>query len=127
MDSALQLSSSEEVDTGDPGDPPPQLPQFKELLEVMTHAVKLKIDWPAEECAELQTSRLDEYFLRAKQSPMTQSLPFFPDLHSVWRSWARPFSARIFISSSDYYGNVGGLNECGYRAMPISHGAQANS
>ncbi len=32
--------------------------------------------------------------------------------------WGKPFSARLFIPSSDFYGNVGGMRECGYRAMP---------
>ncbi len=36
----------------------------------------------------------------------------------VSRSWARPFLARLFIPASDYYGNVAGLNERGYRVMP---------
>ncbi len=36
----------------------------------------------------------------------------------VWRSWSRPFLARIFIPTSDYYGNVMGLADCGYRAVP---------
>ncbi len=87
---------------------------------MMTRAVaKLNISWPAEEHAEPQTSTLDERFLRAKRSPPTRSLPFFPDLHTeVSRSWARPFSARTFIPSSDYYGNVVGLDACGYRVMP---------
>ncbi len=30
----------------------------------------------------------------------------------------KPFSARLFIPASDYYGNVAGLGDCGYRAMP---------
>ncbi len=34
------------------------------------------------------------------------------------RSWKKPFSAHLFIPASDYYGNVAGLGECGYRAMP---------
>ncbi len=86
----------------------------------MTRAVaKLNISWLAEEHAEPQTSKLDERFLRAKRSPPTRSLPFFPDLHTeVWRSGASPFSARLFVPSSDYYGNVGGLKQRGYRAMP---------
>ncbi len=67
VDSALHLASSEEVDTEGARDPPPQSPQYEELLEGMTRAVaKLKIDWPAEERAELQTSRFDERFLRGK-------------------------------------------------------------
>ncbi len=87
---------------------------------MMTRAVaKLNISWPAEEHAEPQTSKLDERFLRAKRSPPTRSLPFFPDLHTeVSRSWASPFSAHLFVPSSDYYGNVGGLKQRGYRAMP---------
>ncbi len=101
--------------------PPPQSPRYEELLEVMTRAVlKLKIDWPAEEQAEPQTSRLDECFLRAKRSPPTRSLAFFPNLHTkVSRSWARPFSAHTFIPTSDYYGNMVCLDSCSYKAMPL--------
>ncbi len=48
-----------------------------------------------------------------------RSLPFFPDLHTeVSRSWKKPFSSHLFITASDYYGNVAGLSKCGYRAMP---------
>ncbi len=114
------LSSSEEVDVECAEAPPPVSPQYEELLEVMTRAVaKLNISWPAEEHAEPQISKLDEHFLRAKRSPPTRSLPFFPDLHTeVSRSWASPFSAGLFVPSSDYYGNVGGLKQRGYRAMP---------
>ncbi len=51
--------------------------------------------------------------------PPHRSLPFFPDLHTeVCRSWGRPYSSRLFIPPSNYYGNVVGLDECGYRAMP---------
>ncbi len=32
--------------------------------------------------------------------------------------YGKPFSSRLFIPASDYYGNVVGLSECGYRAMP---------
>ncbi len=119
-DSVLLLSSSEEGECESAEAPPPVSPQYEELLEVMTRAVaKLNISWPAEEHAEPQTSKLDERFLRAKRSPPTRSLPFFPDLHTeVSRSWASPFLARLFVPSSDYYGNVGGLKQRGYRAMP---------
>ncbi len=119
-DSALLLSSSEEGECESIEAPPPVSPQYEELLEVMSRAVaKLNISWPAEEHAEPQTNKLDERFLRAKRSPPTRSLPFFPDLHTeVSRSWASPFSAHLFVLSSDYYGNVGGLKQCGYRAMP---------
>ncbi|KAI2647437.1 Transposon Ty3-G Gag-Pol polyprotein [Labeo rohita] len=94
--------------------------QYEELLEVVTRAVaKLNIDWPAEKQAELQRSKLDERFLRNRPPPSRWSLPFFPDLHTnVSRLWSRPFSARLFIPASDYYGNVEGLTESGYRAMP---------
>ncbi len=34
------------------------------------------------------------------------------------RSWANPFSASLFVPSSDYYGNMGALKQHGYRAMP---------
>ncbi len=34
------------------------------------------------------------------------------------RSWGKPFSARLFVPLSDYYGNVAGTSERGYRAMP---------
>ncbi len=119
-DSAFLLSSSEEGECESAKAPPPVSPQYEELLEVMTRAVaKLNISWLAEEHAELQTSKLDECFLRAKRSPPTRSLLFFPDLHiEVSRSWASPFSARLFVPSSDYYDNVGGLKQHGYRAMP---------
>ncbi len=63
--------------------------------------------------------KLDERFLRARPPPPHRSLPFFPDLHTeVCRSWGRPYSSRLFIPASNYYGNVVGLDECGYRAMP---------
>lgn len=92
-----------------------QSPQYEEKL-VVTHAVtNLNIDWPAEKQAELQKSKLDEHFMQARPPPPC----FFPNLHTeVPRSWARPFSAGLFIPVSDYYGNVAGLNERGYRAMP---------
>ncbi|KAL0148139.1 hypothetical protein M9458_056541 [Cirrhinus mrigala] len=84
--------------------PLPQSLQYEELLEVVTHAVpKLNIDWPAEERAALQKSKLDERFLQSKPPSQRRSLPFFPDLHSeISRSWARPFSARLFAPASDY-------------------------
>ncbi len=98
---------------------PLQSPQYEELLEVVTRAVaKLNIDWPAEKQAEPQRSKLDERFLLTKPLPPRQSLPFFPDLHTeVSRSWKKPFSARLYIPASDYYDNVAGLGDCGYRAM----------
>ncbi|KAL0180003.1 hypothetical protein M9458_025445, partial [Cirrhinus mrigala] len=66
-----------------------------------------------------QKSKLDERFLRSKPPPPTRSLPFFPDLHAeISRSWGRPFSARLFVPASDYYGNVVGLDERAYKAMP---------
>ncbi len=65
-------------------DSPPQSPQYEELLEVVTHAVdKLSIGWLAEKQAELQKSELDERFLPTKQLPPCQSLPFFPDIHTI--------------------------------------------
>ncbi len=95
-------------------------PQYEELLEVVTRAVaKLNINWPADDQTEKQRSKLDERFLRSKSLPLCRSLPFFPDLHTeVSRSWKNPFSSRLFIPASDYYGNVAGLSECGYRTMP---------
>ncbi|KAI2649150.1 Retrovirus-related Pol polyprotein from transposon 17.6 [Labeo rohita] len=90
------------------------------LLEVVTRAVaKLNIDWPAEKQAEPQRSKLDERFLCNRPPPSHRSLPFFPDLHTeVSRSWGKPFSARLFVPASDYYGNVVGTTERGYRAIP---------
>ncbi len=97
-----------------------QSPQYEELLEVVTRAVaKLNIDWPADNQTEKQRGKLDERFLGSKSLPLRRSLPFFPDLHTeVLRSWKKPFSSRLFIPASDYYGNVAGLSECGYRTMP---------
>ncbi len=117
--STLDHSSSEEEETVSVDEPPQSL-QYEELLEVMTHAVdKLHIDWPAEQQTESRGSKLDERFLRARPPPPHRSLPFFPDLHTeVCRSWGRPYSSRPFIPASNYYGNVVGLDECGYRAMP---------
>ncbi len=85
-------------------------------MEVVTRAVaKLNLDWPAECHVEPQRGKLDERFLQFKISPPHRSLPFFPDLHTeVSRSWGRPFSARLFVPSSDYYGT----SERSYRAMP---------
>ncbi|MCI4378954.1 hypothetical protein PGIGA_G00222290 [Pangasianodon gigas] len=81
-DSALHLSSSEEVDV-ESVDPEPQSPQYGELLEVVTRAVaKLCIDWPAETWPEPRCSKLDEHFLRSRPPPPPRSLPFFPDLHT---------------------------------------------
>ncbi|KAL0148085.1 hypothetical protein M9458_056625, partial [Cirrhinus mrigala] len=93
--STLHLSSSEEVDVE-------SSPQYEELLEVVTRAVaKLNIDWPA------------------KPPSAHRSLPFFPDLHTeVARLWKVPFSDRLFIPVSYNYGNVAGMEEHGYRAMP---------
>ncbi len=66
-----------------------------------------EVDWPAEKQAEVQKIKLDEHFLRNKLLPSHQSLSFFPDLHTeVSRSWRKPFSAHLFIPTSDYYGNV---------------------
>ncbi|KAI2654011.1 Aspartate--tRNA(Asp/Asn) ligase [Labeo rohita] len=98
----------------------PHSPQYEELLEVVTRAVaKLNIDWPAEKQAEPQRSKLDERFLCNRPPSSHRSLPFFPDLHTeVSRSWVKPFSARLFVPVSDYYGNVAGTTECGYRAIP---------
>ncbi len=49
----------------------------------------------------------------------TRSLQSFPKLHTeVSRSWARPFTAHIFLPTSDYFGDVLGLNDCSYRVMP---------
>ncbi len=92
---------------------PIQSPQYEELLEVFTHVVaKLNIVWPAENQTEQQKSKLDECFLRSKSLPPCRSLPFFPDLHTA------VFHHIPLIHHSDYYGNVAGLSECGYRAMP---------
>jgi hypothetical protein len=93
---------------------------YEELVEVVTRAVaKLNISWPAEVPVEPQKSKLDERFLRVKPPPPRRSLPFFPDLHTeVSRSWAKPFSARLFVPASANFGNVAELNERGYREMP---------
>ena len=119
-DAALRLSASEEVDEESVDESPCQSPQYEELLEVITHAVaKLNIDWPAEKKAEPQKSKLDERFLRSRPPPPRRSLPFFPDLHTeVSRSWAKPFSSRLFVPASNYYGNVAQLDEYGYKVMP---------
>ncbi len=116
----FHLSPSEEEDVESTGFSPTLSPQYEELLEVVTRAVaKLNINWPADDQTEEQRSKLDERFLSSKSLPLRRSLPFFPDLHTeVSRSWKRPFSSRLFIPASDYYGNVAGLSECGYRAMP---------
>ncbi len=118
--SVFHLSPSEEEDVESADYSPIQSPQYEELLEVVTRAVgKLNIDWPADDQTEKQRSKLDERFLLSKSLPLCQSLPIFPDLHTeVSRSWKNPFSSRLFIPASDYYGNVAGLSECGYRAMP---------
>ncbi len=117
---SASLSPSEEEDVESADYSPIQSPQYEELLEVVTRAVaKLNIDWPADNQTEKQRSKLDERFLRSKSLPIRRSLPFFPDLHTeVSRSWRNPFSSRLFIPASDYYGNVAGLSVCGYRAMP---------
>ncbi len=120
--SAFLLSSSEEVDVESAENVSPSLsPRNEELVEVVTRAVaKLNIDWLAECQVEPQRGKLDERFLRFKTPPPHRSLPFFPDLHTeVSKLWARPFSARLFVPSSDYYGNVAGTSERGYRAMPL--------
>ncbi len=118
---AFLRSSSEEIGTENVEYvATPLSPQYEELVEVVTRAAaKLKLDWPAECPVEPQRGRLDERFLRFKTSPPHRSLPFFPDLHTeVSRSWGKPFSARLFVPSLDYYGNVMGTSERGYRAMP---------
>ncbi len=108
----FHLSPSEEEDVESTGYSPTLSPQYEELLEV-------NINWPAEDQTEKQRSKLDERFLRSKSLPLRRSLPFFPDLHTeVSRSWKNPFSSRLFIPASDYYGTVAGLSECGYRTMP---------
>ncbi|KAL0200147.1 hypothetical protein M9458_003334, partial [Cirrhinus mrigala] len=112
--SSLHLSSSEEVDLDSTTEEPlPQSLQYEELLEVVTRAVsKLNIDWPAMEKAAPQKSKLDERFLG-------RAFLFFPDLHAeISRSWARPFSACLFVPASDYYGNMAGLDERAYKTMP---------
>ncbi len=119
--SVLLVSSSEEVDTGNVEHfAPPLSPQYEELVEVITRAAaKLSLDWPAERPVEPQRGKLDERFLRFQTAPPHRSLPFFPDLHTeVSRSWGKPLSARLFVPLSDYYGNVAGTSERGYRAMP---------
>ncbi|KAI2645869.1 Uridylate kinase [Labeo rohita] len=71
----------------------------RELLEVVTCAVpKLNIDWPAEEKAAPQKSKLDERFLQTC----------------------------LFIAASDYYGNVAGLDERAYKTMPQLEQTLAN-
>ncbi|KAL0201377.1 hypothetical protein M9458_004564, partial [Cirrhinus mrigala] len=111
----LRISSSEEIDV-ESADEVPHSPQYGELLEVVTRAVaKLNIDWPADKQTEPQRSKLDERFLRTRSAPSHRSLPFHTE---VSRSWGRPFSARLFIPASDYYGNVAGMTESGYKAMP---------
>ncbi len=120
--SALLVSSSEEVDTGNVEHfAPPLSPQYEELVEVITRAaVKLSLDWSAERPVEPQRGKLDERFLRFQTAPPHRSLPFFPDLHTeVSRSWGKPFSARLFVPLSDYYGNVAGTSERGYRAISL--------
>ncbi|KAL0159530.1 hypothetical protein M9458_043255, partial [Cirrhinus mrigala] len=111
--SSLLVSSSGEGDLENVTESLPQSPQYEELLEVVTRAVaKLNISWPAEEVAAPQRSKLDERFLRSKNPPPRRSLPFFPDLHDeISRLWVRPFSARLFVPASDYYGNVVGLDD----------------
>ncbi len=117
--SAFHLSTSEDEDV-ESADYSSIQSQYEELLEVVTRAVaKLNIAWPTDDQTEKQKSKLDERFLRSKSLPLRRSLPFFSDLHTeVRRSWKNPFSSRLFIPASDYYGNVAGLSECGYRAMP---------
>ncbi|KAI2646866.1 Transposon Ty3-G Gag-Pol polyprotein [Labeo rohita] len=120
--STIPISSSEEVDVVSVDEAAaPQFPQYEELLEVVTRAVaKLSIDWPAEPLVEPQKSKLDERILRSRPPPAHRSLPFFPDLHTeVSRSWNSPFSSRLFIPASYNYGYVAGLDERGYRAMPL--------
>ncbi|XP_052431390.1 sodium channel subunit beta-2 isoform X1 [Carassius gibelio] len=115
------LSSSKKVDVESVDmDSPPHSQQYEELLEVVTHTVaKLSIEWPAKKTTELHRSKLDERFLRASQPPPSWGLPFFPDLHDeTARLWKRPFSARLYIPSSDYCGNLVGMGEHVYRAMP---------
>ncbi len=92
-------SSSEEVDVESIEYSPPQSPQYEELLEVVIRAVaKLNIDWPTENQAEPQKSKLDEYFLRIKPLTPCWSLPFLTDLRTeVSRSWRKPFSGRCGI------------------------------
>ncbi|KAL0161741.1 hypothetical protein M9458_045466, partial [Cirrhinus mrigala] len=111
--SSLHLSSSEGGDLESTAEEAsPQSVQYEELLEVVTRAVaKLNINWPAEEKVAPQR--------RSKPPSPRRSLPFFPDLHAeVARSWERPYSARLFVPASDYYGNVAGLDERAYKAMP---------
>ncbi|KAL0201381.1 hypothetical protein M9458_004568, partial [Cirrhinus mrigala] len=119
MGLTLRISSSEEIEEIEEiesADEVPHSPQSGELLEVVTRAVaKLNIDWPAEKQTEPQRSKLDERFLRTRSAPSHRSLPFHTE---VSRSWGRPFSARLFIPASDYYGNVAGMTESGYKAMP---------
>ncbi|KAL0176406.1 hypothetical protein M9458_028736, partial [Cirrhinus mrigala] len=119
--STLRISSSKEVDIESVDEvSAPQSPQYEELLEVVTRAVaKLNIDWPAESQAEPQKSKLDERFLRSRPPSARRSLPFFPNLHTeVSRSCNTLFSACLFIPASYNYGNVAGMDEQGYRAMP---------
>ncbi len=119
--SALLISSTEEIDVESADDVPSHSPQYEELVVVVTRAVaKLNINWSAECHVEPQRGKLEERFLWFKTPPPHRSLLFFPDLHTeVSRSWAKPFSARLFVPSSDYYVNVMRTSERSYRLMPL--------
>ncbi|KAL0151772.1 hypothetical protein M9458_052923 [Cirrhinus mrigala] len=119
-----QLDLMEGMETGDPLSPS----QHRSVSASGTEAplvVTFPRDQPStrhsssSEEVDVVTSRLDERVLRSQAPPSRRSLPFFPDLHTeVCRSWKNPFSARLYIPASDYYGNVAGLMEKGYKRMP---------
>lgn len=105
-------------------DSPFQSPQYEKLLEVVTRTVtKLNIDLPAEKKAESQKRKLDEAFLWIKPPPLRWSLPYFPDLPTeVCRKAIMEKAilghSIIYIPASDYYGNVTGMIESGYKTLP---------
>lgn len=68
---------------------------YKDLLEVVNHAVAKLHVWPDQK-REVLHSKLDERFLTSIWAqPPKRNLSFFPDLHFKFsKSWKAPYSSR---------------------------------
>ncbi len=95
-------------------------PAYSELVDVLSRATELALDWPDEPC-ESRSSKLDERFLSGSNSkPERRKLPFFGDLHQeISRSWKQPFSSHLTNAAAADFTKLVGSVEQGYTAMPV--------